>query len=694
MKGLITKKNFELGFFLGVVSIFSQTILIRELFAVYGFTELLLVILLFLWLIWGALGSLLRRNINTTRALSIFIILSSFIPVFVKIIAIPLRPFFGLVVPIWRLSIAGAICSFPCFFGGMTFAALSSDSDADKIYASEGLGAFFGGILTILTLKIIPQLWIFAILAMILAALFAVYKERKNAIFTLSVICIAALSNLITPQINSALWKGFHVSEIESNYGRINVLRREDESTIYENGRLITSSGDTLMMEQIIHPIVWAHKNPEKILLIGGIYKGGIKDLIKHNPQKIVAPYSDRVLMRTAIASIPSVRHSIKDKKLELINIDPVILPFKMQDKFDVVIVSPGLPSMGADNRFWTLEFFNSLKNLVESEGIIGVALPVGMNFLSEYQKELVSSIWFTFKYVYSDAEIYFPEGNILLIANPNRKVNFLSRLASDSLTPIETATIPMEYLPIMFQIERSITLKQQLASAKFTRLNKNWRPLAYLWGILEHAYLGETPISTKWLSKETVRNVTVILIVLFLIILGLGKLICKTSNAIIWPFFGGVWGISNQTLFLLVLQANYGSLYWLLGLANGLFLFGSALGSYFGGRNLKNVTLAVLSLSVMILIATTSLGMHFGRMTLVIYYIVFLISGSITGLCFGAASRIINRGKILYAADLLGASVGAIVSIYLIPTVSPLVIVCGLGGFAVLAGILSKNRL
>jgi len=78
----------------------------------------------------------------------------------------------------------------------------------------------------------------------------------------------------------------------------------------------------------------------------------------------------------------------------------------------------------------------------------------------------------------------------------------------------------------------------------------------------------------------------------------------------------------------------------------------------------------------IFILLAVVQLGTSGYSIPIALFFILFALSGTISGISFGTASVIGKMGKVIYAIDLIGASLGAIFALCLIPTVSPITIV------------------
>ncbi len=677
------------AFVLGVVSVFAQTVFLRELFAVFGFSELFVAVLLFFWLFWGALGSLFYRRGEPGTQLAAFALCGVAAPTAVRAAAAILRPELGLVAPLWNVCAAGAACSAFTALGGRAFAALAQREKPSTLYAAEGVGAFVGGALSAISLRLLSPL---ASLVVVALAPLAVMEKRGARLFVLALVAVAVASAQVSALLAKRLWRGFDVTELESPYGRIVVLQRGGESYIYQSGHLLGSSCDTLSAEQAVHPVLWAHPNPRRVLLIGGVMQGAIRDVLKHRPEKVVVPFPDEKLLYVAAANIAAVRHSLAKPQVEVLREEASTVLKEHSNEFDVILLMPGLPASGADNRFWTREFFSQAKSALSEGGIAAAVLPVGANALSAYQRELCASVLKTFRSVFPDAEVYFLDAAVLFVGGRAGAVHLRERLLGGApLREVSAATMPPQYLPILLQRQRSETLSRQLGSARFGTINRNWRPMAYLWGVLEQAYLGDVRIPLKVFGPAA-KRVGIMLLVFAAALCG-AAFAQKGIAPVAWAAAGGFWGMTSQSTLLLLLQANYGNLYWLVGAGVGTFLLGSAAGSVCAERIGAGRSSVMCCAAVGALVGIAAAGAAGAKITLPAFFAAFALAGATSGLTFGGVAALGVPGGKVYGADLAGAAVGAAAATYMIPNFAPWQIMLAAGALVVVLGAAATVR-
>ncbi len=692
MKGKTTTK---LALVLGASAVLIQTGMLRQIMAVYGFNEVIISAIFFVWLAWGAVGSITFRRGKFPTQITLLGLSGLITPALIKLSAVVLHPTFGTAAPVWTVVITAAIGAMPAFFGGRTFASLAKLAPAGKLYASEGIGSFIGGILTLLLLPVSDNM-VFLASALLIA--FAI-ANNPGAVkkYILWVILLAGAGMWGGKFAEKTIWKHYDFSTVDSPYGKIVLLTRQGESYLYQNGKLIAAGGDTLSTEQIIHPVMWVHDTGATVLLVGGIFNGAGGHILKHSPARIDFPYTDRKLYLMAIANFPHIRKIWNSPKFHPVYRDVRTFLRATREKYDIIFALPGMPLSGGDNRFWTREFFRQLRSHLTDTGAVAVGIPVGANFLSPYQAELCAGIWRTFSSVFATPEIYFLDGMVLLYAekSPNRGQSLKDRLIAlgreNKLRPINAATIYPEYLPILFQSQRQETLMREISAARFSAINRDWHPLIYIWGVLEQIYLSGTKISPELFAKVAGYNGVVLGIVAIVAIIF--ALIGGKIRNLSLTFIGGLWGILSQTLFMLIFQANFGNLYWLIGADTGVFLLGTSLGSYRGSTRKYAGIEGIGALAAIGLVAGLGIAGHF--VPIWGFFAVFFLAGVICGLSFGIASAGNHHGNILYAADLTGSAVGTALALYLIPTMSPGHLLLYLGGtISIILALATARRL
>jgi spermidine synthase len=224
--------------------------------------------------------------------------------------------------------------------------------------------------------------------------------------------------------------------------------------------------------------------------------------------------------------------------------------------------------------------------------------------------------------------------------------------------------------------------------------LNRDFSPRGLFYG-LAFAYSFISPQTKnvfKILSKGNLPYITVLILMIFLLGIFLSR---KSKNKlnlnILWLIsFSGFSGIAFELILILGFQVIYGFIYAWVGVLSGAFMSGLASGSFILSRSLNKIKndfatllkfeFAIiafsLALPVLIFVLSKANQQTLASLTKLIFIAVSFIAGFLLGAEFPLANKIyfarqefVNSGAQLYAADLTGACLGAIISsVVLIP--------------------------
>jgi len=257
------KKSFIFFFFaLGLISLFAQVTILRELIVSFYGNELFIGIILGVWLLITSFGSLFAHKLPT----KLLNIKNIFLLLFLTFICFPLeiiliRIFWGLVfspgeLPSLLSSLAFIfLLLFPfCFLLGTIFTWGTKFWAKKKIY------------------QLISQAYLWETIGLVTAGFVF------NFFFITSTFPLPASLN------NQTLKFRFPnlVESINSLYGNISVTKTDDQYNFYENGVFVSSTQEQEASEYFVHPILTQHENPKNILLIGNGLSGIIQEILKY----------------------------------------------------------------------------------------------------------------------------------------------------------------------------------------------------------------------------------------------------------------------------------------------------------------------------------------------------------------------------------------------------------------------------
>ncbi|RKX74013.1 MAG: spermine synthase, partial [Spirochaetes bacterium] len=406
---------------LGTVSQIGQVLLFRELLMIFHGNEISIGLILSAWLVWvgtgSRLGTFLVERLNRPISLLILSAVGVLLLLPLTILTIRvLRGFFE-VLPGAYLSLPDMLISClllmapVCLLLGAQFVLLSriwresksveDTSCGGKAYVGEAVGNMLGGIL--FTFLMVHHLNSFqsSILAgtLMVAAVLSMGRKGDRGISYLSkwhrhilwgVLGLAILTFPFLVRLDRwaylLQWRFFSpyhrlVETVQSKYGTISIVQREDQYSFFQSGFLVfTSAGEETVRagfeEQeaatFAHLSMVQHRKPERILLIGGGLRGTLTEIAKHPVKMIDYIELDEVLTEAARSYIsPATLETLADPRVHLIHTDGRLFVKTAKEKYDMIIIDVPDPSTAVLNRYYTKEFFLESKSLLNSDGVL-----------------------------------------------------------------------------------------------------------------------------------------------------------------------------------------------------------------------------------------------------------------------------------------------------------------------------------
>ena len=251
------------AFLLGFYSIGGQVLLLRELVSSLNGDELFIGTALFGWLLsvaFGAqLGGLPRFRIAANGIFAIGALLLPVSLVVIRLLSLAVSDVVGEVIPFGEAALISIVTMFPVgMISGWLFSAITAEGEAPtdaivNVYLLEGIGAFVGGVIMLITVG-----GPYSTLGMALAAGVAVigalicnnshwkvpYRLVIVAVAVVALIAIPSLADRLDRFLDSVKYAGYHVEKtFDTHYGRQAVLKRE--------GSLILLTDNTVELENV-----------------------------------------------------------------------------------------------------------------------------------------------------------------------------------------------------------------------------------------------------------------------------------------------------------------------------------------------------------------------------------------------------------------------------------------------------------
>ncbi len=716
---------------IGFTAVIAQIVLTRELIVVFYGNEISLGLILATWLLGTAAGTTLlgrfdiatwgRRRVVAGLQVALAVVFPATV-----LAARASRALFqptpgeilgpGAVLLICLLSLA-VFCSLSGWLfaaGSRLYAHEAATGTADAsgaVYLLEAVGSAAGGLLasTILVrygtgLQIALAVGMANLLS---AVVLAVKTPAGRRVLGTAAIAVTMGLLWISPTLESAslqrLWPGFRlVATRHSIYGHLAVVEHEGARSLYENGLVAFTGGDRSAAEEAVHFALLQHPAPVDLLLIGGGVNGSVGEALKHPSLRHV----DYVELDPEVIAVtrdffPEQWQTLADPRVQVHTVDGRLFLNTTTARYDVIVVNVPDPQNAQLNRFYTREFFAEAARKLRDTGLLSFAVHGSEDYLSPAQVEFLACLQRTLREV-------FPAVLVL----PGEMVHFSAAKHAGALSAdaslliarlharhIATLYVSEYYLPFRLSAERTRGLEEQIRPEPGTRVNRDFAPVAYYFGVALWSAQFRAELRDAFLWLAQVRFATVLAVTL---VLGLGiawwirRLSSPRRRSRAGAAFCvgamGLTGMALEVLLLLGFQAIYGYVYYQLAVVIAGFMVGMAVGSWWARaavaarpepRTERMLPLLQIIAAVSPLLLYVALvagcALTGAAATLMISHLAFpmlaLAAGLLGGYQFQVASRVYfgvgdaRSPGWLYSVDLLGASLGALlVSAYLVP--------------------------
>lgn len=146
-------------------------------------------------------------------------------------------------------------------------------------------------------------------------------------------------------------------------YGRMLVLDGKVQSTVKD---------EFIYHESLVHPIMLAHPDPKKVLIIGGGEGGTLREVLRYpSVTKAVMVDIDRAVIDCSRKYIPELsRGAFDDRRAEVVIADGRAYVEGCTEGFDVIIMDVTDPLEGGPGGLlYTEEFYRAARRLLGREG-------------------------------------------------------------------------------------------------------------------------------------------------------------------------------------------------------------------------------------------------------------------------------------------------------------------------------------
>jgi predicted membrane-bound spermidine synthase len=693
---------------LGAYSQIAQALLIRESLVVFYGNEISLGAFFGSWLFWIAIGStsvvLLRERAWAQNPLPLLRVLILALPFLLalQIIATRLARLFLDVsstefMPLGELFFSILIITLPSsltlgFAFPLACKALGNGDTVKNVsylYIFEALGALLGGIL--FTFVFIEWLGVWRTLG-IVAVLLAFTVQRKFAAFFVGTIGLVLAATPMGRLANdymetlrfSTLQPGLElVDAVETRYGHVAVARLGDQFSVVTDGRIVDSFPAPKQAEQEAAFFYSQSNGAKRILLFGGLAGGLAEELLRYPVERLdVIEEDERAFERIRPHLTP-----INDPRLLVHFEDGRRFVNRLEDeRYDLVLVLTADPSSAHNNRYFTHEFYQRIRQAMSAQAVLCTQVSSASNYLGRDVKSYSGSVFRTLSETFSFIAIAPGDSHVYCASSTLGQVSESADVLKQRYlnTRLDEHRFPAESFYSLLPTERIAFVRKQLEDGD---LNTDAKPVTYylnmvLWGKFSASEF------VDWL--ETLRRmgfwpyivplmVFVALLLLRAALEGFQRPRLRRQSAIFALFVLGLIAMAVQLALLFSYQASMGFVFGRIALLNGIFMTGLALGAGGIGQGLTRIqrpALALVGLMAVVtggLVALPSLLAALSGLDSLwlegVYLLLALSVGVLTGVGFplgvhlAHAEDVLRTSGFVEAADHVGGALGGLLT-------------------------------
>jgi spermidine synthase len=690
--------------YLGAASLLCQTVIIRELLSFVSGNELAAGLVLGSWLLWTALGSLaappfIRAAGSAASAVAILEVASGLLaPVMVAAVR---------TMPAWLGSSPGELAPGSAFLAatllgpaplcltlGALFPAAAALAPAGPaaasraVYLRECLAAAAAGLLFSFWLAgRVPGLGLALAVAAagtLLAGLTAGRTWTRLAAVPAALLLLAGFAGAqrLSERLEALRWPGMEVATVaETPLALVTVTRLGRQHNVHQNGRFSFSLPDPPSVEELVDLPLAVHGRARRVLLLGGAWTGAVAEILKHPVERLDLVEQDDSLGRILAPFLdPGERAGLADPRLRLVFDDPRRFLRRSGAVYDLVVVAgPETESLLA-NRLLTREAFLEARDALSPGGVLAFGLASPPNHAEATVLARNASLHATLSTVFAGVSVtplertaFFASRSPAAVGlEPGRLAGYLAGI--DGLGTLRPETVADRVPPA-----RVAGTALQLAAVPWAPLNTDARPVVHLLGIAwwSDRLLGPGRVPVAWLPRLPIAAWGVLSLAALLLAAAIiprgpsGNLRRSGLSMAATGFAVMVLEIAVMLRF----QVVNGHLLRDIGLLAALVMLGLGTGSALAGLTGSRIRWG-LAADLGLVAACLALAWQAGGGTAAtatveatLLYGMAFAAGIFGGMRFAAAVGSSGDGRFIYAADLAGSCLGALLApLLLIP--------------------------
>jgi spermidine synthase len=481
----------------------------------------------------------------------------------------------------------------------------------------------------------------------------------------------------------------------------VTILQRFGQLNLMSNGVPIETvpTPDITFIEEFIHLPMLFHPHPQHVLLVSGGIGGVLQEILKHPVQQIDYAELDPLILHSIQQYAPLQTVSdLHDSRVHVHYVDGRYLMRTTEKKYDLIFINLPDPSTLEINRFYTREFYRMSKQRLQERGIFCFGLPGSTSYLSKELIDLNAHLIQTVNAIFPYIRIIPGEYTLLLASSYDGITTvtpdmLIQRMADRSL---HTRLLSDFHIRYKFDARRLEWYHSQIGKAPEMSLNRDFSPLALYYDLVFWNSLHSPGFARIFTQLKRLQPSYIVIAMVFTFGL-IGYLrhsrgIWKSSYLVLAIVATGFTGMGVDIVLVLAFQSFYGYIYHWIGLLITAFMIGLTGGGIWMMRKVKQgikeekgfLALELsLVLYTIVLLAVLFLLYQFQEYTVIFSATQFILLGlnMLCGWLVGAefplataiylksTSHYTQTAGIIYAADLIGSWIGALlVTLALIP--------------------------
>jgi len=667
----------------GISSIVTQIVLLREFLSVFYGNELVIGIVMANWMIVTAIGTFLGRYAervqNRLGLLTVLIILLGIIPSITVFLIRFLRNSvleIGVMPDLLQIILFSLFFIAPyCILSGFSFnviaVLISEEKKENRIpeaYSWEAVGSVLGGLAFSIGFLYSIQTFerLFILIVVTLIAAYFISLQSQGTVAKIFILSIALLLLIFGRGINiEEITMGFVMPgqkilyHNDTPYGSLTVTEQDNQYNFFENNVLLFSTQDPASNEEAVHYTMLQHPDPRDVLLVSGGISGTTREILKYNVEKI-----DYVELNPAIFELgEKFTDNLKDPRIHIISQDGRLFVRSTSSNYDIVLINLPDPVTAQINRYYTAEFYSDVKKILKKGGVLGMSLSSSADYMNKDARLMRSILYSTLKENFLNILIIPGMRDFFIASDLVLDIRISERVVSRRLDNIY---VNPYYINDKLLTRRSRGIEDLIWKDELRNLD--FKPISYYRQLI------------LWLESFDINYGILILIFTVLVIFSLAR-----TNTISYGMYtAGFAGSGIEIVLLLAFQILYGYVYQMMGILIAMFMAGLASGALMRKKIISNVNiktymytqvvLAVVIAFVPVILYLLQVTVVSSVVTTIAFILTTFLIACIVGFEFSTATEL-DQGSYssiasrIYGFDLIGSAVGALlVSAFLIP--------------------------